>query len=379
MRKKKKYPPDPKSRSVSSPPKVCLQGRAPWNLEKLRALQRSQLWAPCHGRRTWEMPLRQKRNWEWAGLKNPNKWWVLCGRGERLLYLFLSPNLANWFIMALGRAMYRKTLHRLINLQREGCDLIDLWRLSQVCQTRWDLSQPQMMTWKTRRPLWTSTCSTTHLALFGFNSTISIQNVKTFQVRSFFFFWSWWWWSANVSTRRFHGLIYIYFHFLEIVVFISKGTVCAVNDRPAHTVYACLSMLVPALQLLHVSPACNSWQDCPHSSKLSSWVVGNYFSFHLVLGTSGMDIGVWLTDLRYLGEASEGTFVYWFITQWLQPLMCLDCVNVNLLSTNNFTNMALSLSGNQEVHKVDKRNLALDPLDSSSEQLLNRTKRVWTV
>lgn len=92
-----------------------------------------------------------------------------------------------------------------------------------------------------------------------------------------------------------------------------------------------------------------------------------------------VDIGVWLTDLRYLGEASEGTFVYWFITQWLQPLMCLDCVNVNLLSTNNFTNMALSLSGNQEVHKVDKRNLALDPLDSSSEQLLNRTKRVWTV
>ena len=138
----------------------------------------------------WPARLRDaigKKDWEWAELKNPNKWWVLCGRGEHLLYLWVSLNPANWFIMTLGRAMYRKMLHRPINMQMEGCDLIDLRRLlfHVTCQTRWDSSQPQMMTWKTRRPLWTSTCSTTHLALFGFISTISIQNANTLSSSQF--------------------------------------------------------------------------------------------------------------------------------------------------------------------------------------------------
>ena len=65
----------------------------------------------------------------WIEEVNPNKWWVLCGRGEHVLYLLVSLNPANWFIMTLGRVMYRKTLHRPINLQTEGCDLIDLRRL----------------------------------------------------------------------------------------------------------------------------------------------------------------------------------------------------------------------------------------------------------
>ena len=262
----------------------------------------------------------------WIEEVNPNKWWVLCGRGEHLLYLLVSLNPANWFIMTLGRVMYRKTLHRPINLQTEGCDLIDLRRLLfHVCQTRWDSSQPQMMTWKTRRPLWTSTCSTTHLALFGFISTISIQNANTLSSSEFLLRSSddddddlpMWTLADSMAWCAFKPIFY------KFLFNISKGTVCAVNDRPDHI---CLSTLVLALQLLHVRPACSSWHACPHSSILSQWVVGNYFSFHLVFGSSKhrCSTTVWLTDLRYLGEASEVT------------LFCVLIYNLMTATTNAF-------------------------------------------
>lgn len=46
----------------------------------------------------------------WIEEVNPNKWWVLCGRGEHVLYLLVSLNPANWFIMTLGRVIVQKNI-----------------------------------------------------------------------------------------------------------------------------------------------------------------------------------------------------------------------------------------------------------------------------